>query len=484
MSRKDRTVTAFLALSAFVLVALCSMSSPLYPLNIWGDANCLLTVGRTMKSGAVLYRDIYEQKGPTLYLAHMLAAFVSEKSFLGVYLMEGLGFTAFLLAAERLLRRRLKQLSPALAVLCGALILVSGTFVRGDSAEEFCLPLAMAALCLADGEALTGRAPMSRRALFGIGVLAGAVATVKFTLLGVFLGLCLAEGVSALSKGGLSRALASAACFLAGFFIPVLLWALYFAANGALKDALAAYVVNNIFCYAGEGRFGAADWIAFLKSSGWWAVPALAGVLAFAADRREGAAARLGVLAGFAIQLLAVVLPGRVWQYSLMALAPYTVYGALWAGRLLEEKLAVCLSGRSGAAAGIAALLSLALGVFATPNAFLRGVPAGELAQYRLAAMIEPGSSLLQYKFLDDGLYLTSGILPQEKYFVLLNVDLPEMKRELDRAVEEGEPDYVLTVYDALPERFARYRLIATDVGYLDNNKPNKEFYLYRRMAE
>ena len=58
--------------AAFVLIGLCSMSSPLYPINIWDDANCLPTVGRAMKKGGVVYRDIYEQKGPLLYALHAL----------------------------------------------------------------------------------------------------------------------------------------------------------------------------------------------------------------------------------------------------------------------------------------------------------------------------------------------------------------------------------------------------------------------------
>ena len=41
-----------------ILLALCSQCSPLYPINVWGDANCLLTVGRVMRAGGVVYRDI------------------------------------------------------------------------------------------------------------------------------------------------------------------------------------------------------------------------------------------------------------------------------------------------------------------------------------------------------------------------------------------------------------------------------------------
>ena len=482
---------AVLAAAAFAMVALCSMSSPLYPINIWGDANCLLTVGRAMRAGRVLYRDIYEQKGPTLYLAHMLCACVSDRSFFGVYLMESVCFFVFLLQAFRLLRRRLRRTALPGAAVAGACILVSMTFVRGDSAEEFCLPFMMTALALADGAYAENR-PMRRGVLFACGLLAGIVATVKFTLLGVFAGLCLAEGALALRAGGMKRALRSAADFVSGMLLPILAWALYFAVHGALDDAYTAYIYNNIFLYAGEGRYGAAEWLAFLKGSGWWAVPALLGICAFVLSRREAWGRRLLAAAAFALQLAAVVVPGRVWQYSLMALAPFTVWGALAFGRLLERVLpslreeAASLSG-AGAwlrrlwPTACAGLLCFAMCWTITPNAFLRGTTLGGTVQGRLAELIEPGSSLLQYKFLDDGLYLVTGTIPQEKYFVLLNVELPEMREALDSAVEEGRPDYVLSIFSRLPKRFDRYELIGIDIGYLDNNKPQKEFYLYRR---
>ena len=483
-----------LAAAALAMVALCSMSSPLYPINIWGDANCLMTVGRAMKAGAVVYRDIYEQKGPTLYLAHMLAACISDSSFFGVYLMEAACMTIFLWTAFRMMRRRLHLSALPAAAVTGACILMSATLVRGDSAEEFCLPFLLGALALADVSYKEGK-PMAARRLFLCGLLAGVVATVKFTLLGVFIGLCAAEGLLALRQGGVRRALVSAGVFLGGMALPVLLWGCYFAANGALGDAYTAYIHNNIFLYAGEGRYTFADWIAFLKGSGWWALPALLGTLAFLLDRREAPAVRLAVLLSAAVQFAAVVMPGRVWQYSLMALAPYTVFGALEFGKLLE-RIVPALAGpgaegkrtggiarllRCGWPTAAAAALCFVLCWFGSPNGFLRGTTLGGTVQGRLKELIEPGASFLQYKFLDDGMYLTTGALPQEKYFVLLNVDLQEMHDELDRYVEEGRPDYVLSIFSRLPKRFDKYELIGIDIGYLDNNKPQKEFYLYRR---
>ena len=55
-------------LAAFVMILLCSKSSPLYPMNDWVDVNCFFTVGRGMLHGLVPYRDLYEQKGDLLSL--------------------------------------------------------------------------------------------------------------------------------------------------------------------------------------------------------------------------------------------------------------------------------------------------------------------------------------------------------------------------------------------------------------------------------
>lgn len=131
-----------------------------------------------------------------------------------------------------------------------------------------------------------------------------------------------------------------------------------------------------------------------------------------------------------------------------------------------------------------ACALSLAAAWQLTPNAYLRGQKLENIAQGHLAAYIEPNATLLQYSHLDDGLYLTTGILPREKFFVRLNVQYDVMRRELDRYVREGIPDYVLVSWNELPAEFTNYQLIAIDTGYDDDNRLNKALYLYRRIQQ
>ena len=256
--KKERglALAACAALAALMLL-FASQCSPLYPINLWDDANCLLTVGRVMRRGGVLYRDIYEQKGPLLYLIHALAACISDTSFWGVYALEIPALTAALYAAYRLLRLRTGAgFALGAAAVWGALTVTSGSFMRGDSAEEFCLSLLTAALALAYAEYGRRARPMRAKRLLLCGVLAGGIATIKYTLLGAMIGLCAVEGALALKEGGAPRALKSAGVFLAGMAIPILPWVIYFAANGALRDAYTAYIYNNVFLYGGE----AASW--------------------------------------------------------------------------------------------------------------------------------------------------------------------------------------------------------------------------------
>ena len=480
--QKHAILLGLCALAAALLLLLCSQCSPLYPLNIWGDANCLLTVGRVVKEGGVVYRDIYEQKGPTLYLIHALAAGISDTSFLGVYVMEVISLTAALYIACRLaMRRRHMREAYADVVLIAACLLVGGAFSRGDSAEEFCLPYLMGALALAFRHYGEKDGPMSARALFACGLMAGMVATIKFTILGLFVGLCAAEGVLALRAGGIGRALKSAGAFLAGMLLPVAAWCAYFAAQGALGDFYTAYVHNNVFLYGDETRMAMdvlRDIWSAVRNNLLWVLLAGSGMLALMMDRAEKLQLRLAVLCMAAGAFAAAFLLGRTWPYSCLTLGVFALLGAA----SLPDSMALLKGAWARQlAAGVSCALALAVAVFLSPNAYLRGVPLEELAQAHLAKYIHEGATLLQYSHLDDGLYLVADRLPKQKYFVSLNVNYDEMQTELDRYVEEAIPDYVLTSWTPLPEKFDRYQLIATDAGYDDSDRINKLLYLYRR---
>ena len=73
---------------SILFLLICTKSSPLYPFNDWVDSNAFFTMGKGMINGKVLYRDLFEQKGPLLYFIHGLSYLISNKTFLGVFIFE------------------------------------------------------------------------------------------------------------------------------------------------------------------------------------------------------------------------------------------------------------------------------------------------------------------------------------------------------------------------------------------------------------
>ncbi len=213
-----------------------------------------------------------------------------------------------------------------------------------------------------------------------------------------------------------------------------------------------------------------------------WALPAALGMLE-AAVRMRGQR-RLATLLMGACALAVVVCLGRLWPYCPLALGVFAALG--WAALLetVERRLSARKGARIWKKVVLAASCAMALGLcVCSPNAPLRGIEPGEMAQGRLAGFVPEGATLLQYKHLDDGLYLATGTVPKQKYFVRLNVRDERMLAEMDRYLEEGIPDYVLSSWDPLPERFDNYQLIAQDAGYDDRLRVNKMLYLYRKRG-
>ena len=83
-------------LCAIIFLFVCSKSSPLYPMNNWNDANSFFTMGKGMANGLIIYQDLFEQKGPLLYLLHAIAYLISNQTFLGIFIFEVISFSIFL----------------------------------------------------------------------------------------------------------------------------------------------------------------------------------------------------------------------------------------------------------------------------------------------------------------------------------------------------------------------------------------------------
>ena len=81
----------------------------MYSFNDCCDANQFITAARCIRRGDVIYRDIYEVKGPILYLLYYIGTFLNENPFHGAYIIELISFSAYIFILYKTARLYLKS---------------------------------------------------------------------------------------------------------------------------------------------------------------------------------------------------------------------------------------------------------------------------------------------------------------------------------------------------------------------------------------
>lgn len=241
-------------LNAILFLTICSKSSFLYPFNNWDDPNCFFTVGKGMANGYVPYRDLFEQKGPLLYLLHAITYLISNRTFFGVFLFEILSFSVFLYFTYKIMALYVRKIHVVWAFpLISFVVLSSYVFISGDSAEEFTMPLlAISLYYMLHYYKNIYPNKMPTKELILNGFIAGLVLWIKYNLLGFWFGFALFLCISLLINKKIKDAFLTGVYFLLGMFIATVPWLIYFGINGALYDLFYVYFFVNISSYSSQ----------------------------------------------------------------------------------------------------------------------------------------------------------------------------------------------------------------------------------------
>ena len=443
-----------LFLCAAGTVTFCSRSSPLYPLNNWGDVNCFFTVGKSMFHGLVPYRDLFEQKGPLLYFLYGLTWFISNDSFFGGYLLEIISAFFFLLYSYKttciFIKRKCIFLFPATAFLtytCWA-------FEQGGSAEELCLPILSWSLWLIFQGFSKNR--YSYQDLIFLGLAAGCVFWIKFTLVGLYIGWFIWFSYDAIKRGYWKDIFHAAYQVTLGIILATIPWLLYFGINHSIKDWLRVYLYDNLFIYSlsADSNMGVLSGIPLLKSllDGVYScglynhVILLLYAICFVNTfiHRQSRLAKLLLLLLFNVFFF-IYIGGRQYRYYSLVLAIF-IAPSLALICLSFPELRRCFN--SQAAVILSVILCLYGSFLITPNRYFLRFSKTDLAQYQFKEIIDKddkNATILNYGFLDGGFYTVCNTFPNCKAFCGLNIPLDELKDLQKHFVDNGLCDYIIT---------------------------------------
>ncbi len=236
----------------FIAITISSKNSFLYAFNDSGDVQVFVTTARCILRGDVLYRDVFDVKGPYHYVFYVLGLLMEDSSFLGIYLVESVLFMGYMVLAYKIASLYLDN-----AVLC---VMVSGAsaFVAtvtydmygGGQCEEFVLPfLAMAMFIVLKYFRRQYPHRIKWYQVTVIGILTAVVFWIKYTLTGLFLGIVLYVLCLQIKERKWKELGAYIGQFLAGFLIGSIPVLCYFGWHNAFADLWQVYFYDLLFAY-------------------------------------------------------------------------------------------------------------------------------------------------------------------------------------------------------------------------------------------
>ena len=202
-----------------------------------------------MLHGLIPYRDLYEQKGPLLYMLHALAAIVSERTFLGVYFLEIIAAVACLIFSFKIMKLYRQSTSILVVAPLAAVVYSAACFCHGDSAEELCLPLFSFSIYLVLKLIRQGQCP-TRLECMAVGATSAFVLWMKYSLLGFYFGWFFVVVWLLISRKSAYKIISVVGWIIVGIMIPTVPILAYFGVNHALWDLWTVYFYNNLFCYS------------------------------------------------------------------------------------------------------------------------------------------------------------------------------------------------------------------------------------------
>ena len=457
-----------IVLGIVILLMYSLSTSPLTYNYFQTDSAFFQGVGKQMTDGVVMYRDIFDEKGPFLFLLEYLGYFCGLGRY-GIFLIQSifLGVSIYLL--YRILGIFAIGNSSRAFVLSLAIFFYYFSFTvdGGNLTEEYSLPFLFISFYLFARFLIQGE--YRRTDMFVHGICFGLIALLRVTN-GVFISVCvLCSFIILLRERGILTALIETVKGIAGIVAAFMPFALYYAIKGALWDMIYA---TFIFAF----QYAVDDSLAHKIQSCRWQLElplVLLSVYAIAAFRKEYKKV-LFLSLSLVLHLFILLLGNAYVHYYLILLVPViAVFIMVYRHTEEEGKTPILLAGwlvvtllacfpyfvlHSGRAVTVFMLNSPERAETAAGE-FFRQFDELESEDFRGYEKLEEYEDIVAHIPEEDwdsvysysggpGWLLFSGMPPYFKYCQTaesFSSISPKVAAEIDEMFEKNPPKYVIT---------------------------------------
>ncbi|MEJ6399873.1 ArnT family glycosyltransferase [Nicoliella lavandulae] len=475
----------FLLIASFIIMTFLSTSSPLYLVNPSPDANIMMTVGKGFWHGLMPYHDLFDNRGPLIYLFYSLVALVNYHSFTLVFILEALWLFIDLILGFKILRHFMRStIAYPLTFFIVPLMFNEFFFQHGDTPESMVIPFLLAMIYQLI------KHPdfhFSRLAIFSQGLFVGIAFWIKYTFLIPWFGIGLVIALTYLFKKqfqSLFRLLGWGGLGYAIVTVPILV---LYNVHHILFEMLDVYFMFNLKYY-NRSNFDLMQLIQLPQVdpvARWVEIMVLITIIMIAIIPKLNWRTKAALEIGLILETISIITVKVTATYYYTLMAVFSIFILVGIGILFQKILPNMVIENPFLPCLLIVLSACATLLMNQNYRYSRLFPhnplysldhrATEPYQMRFAKVIDRSKdrSLLVYKNIDVSLYTKLGTLPNNKYFVKNNLNYQPMIKSQAKQLKSLKNNFVLTIQPTKPQTPATRRLVRD----LANNKTLRTHY-------
>lgn len=455
----------YLAFISIITMTLFSCSSFLYDINPWSDANIFLTIGKGMINGKIPYVDLFDHKGPILYLVYAIAALISDTSFLGVYVIEIICMVFYLYYSYKiysLYNQENNDIHLYLIFMAVVLTTSKAFSYGGGSVEELLLPLLQCCMYQTLKTVKNNQSFNIATCVF-FGITTSVSFLMKYTICGFFLGLfvyCILYQV----KNNKQKILSCIISATLGFLLPIVFISVYFLCIGEFNAYINGYFITNISGYATWKSpviviFELVKGILwYLKNNILLVGASLLGLL-FTWKNKELFKC---CIITFGFWYVLNFIGGIYIHYYVLPISIYMIYAYSMVKNIKYHQLALVTLG--------------CLSVLFSHNIYLLNEPT--IQETIVDTMMEytEDPSFIVYHGYDEGFYLQADTIPACRYFTVINAENQNYDEDTLNCITDNDFDFLISMNEKVDvEGYELINVFKDDYDYKE-----REYNLYK----
>lgn len=468
MKNKENSISIkiYCIVVSVLSMMLASANSFIFARNTFVDPNAFMMIGRRMLKGAVIYKDVYEHKGPYLCFLSELMCFISSDSYIGMFLVEVVLYSIFLFYSYKILNMYFENngimFIPVIAFMC----LVCTIYTEELSVEQICIPMLSISLYMLLKYFKEG---YEKYIWIINGIFTGIIFWIKYTVLMIYIVWCFVILFHCLKRKDIKKLFMIILKWAIGIVIATIPVIVYFTVNNAWYDLYKAYFYNLIVIYPSLARRGLVDMIVFaiaiMVTSVYVFLVLILGIIGLQKSRKnysyEIYLSTVPVLIFIAFNTYNNKNFPYTWQVVDVFL-PIAMVGLInliknigfvkVLGDYIEKKNRRVVNGV------ILCVSLLLLCVFSMQfKQLFKNQDKTAAVAFSEEIKKDKNAKMITYRCSDPGIYMELGVTNDMKYFNYYGIWTDEIDEEYEKAFADENVKFVVTSSNMLKEKYETY---------------------------